>query len=343
VFQLAPLSRVAVVTESATPPFLVSAVVEKFGLTPEIDWFLICGQGDDLARGAFVLFPPADKRPRWVAKFARAPGYGEPFDRDERGLGIVAKMGGVAAARAPQLIGRFEAGGFQASLETAGVGSRLSGLLGSAISTAAKQRIVETIASWLIEMAVETRGRFGSNRAEVERLRRDVLPRWQVSPEILDGLDALPGVLQHNDLGAWNIVSDGEGFTALDWESAQPAGLPLWDLWYFLADALHVIDGRQDDAVSSFRMLFRGEAPSSPLLFRHTRAAVAALRIPEMAVGRLACLCWLHHGLSHASRARTLDRHSPVGARMQWPTEAYPHVWLEDRMLGPGWSRWLES
>ena len=43
-------------------------------------------------------------------------------------------------------------------------------------------------------------------------------------------------------------------FTAIDWESANPAGLPLWDLWYFLADALprlHQSDGEPLRALHS--------------------------------------------------------------------------------------------
>ena len=36
-------------------------------------------------------------------------------------------------------------------------------------------------------------------------------------------------------------ISDGD-FAVLDWEEAQRYGLPLWDLWYLLADATAHLD-----------------------------------------------------------------------------------------------------
>ena len=41
-------------------------------------------------------------------------------------------------------------------------------------------------------------------------------------------------------------MTDGRAFMAIDWESARPAGMPLWDLCYFLADALPRLEGSAD-------------------------------------------------------------------------------------------------
>jgi hypothetical protein len=157
-------------------------------------------------------------------------------------------------------------------------------------------------------------------------------------------------VLQHNDLGTWNIVVDPAtpaSFTALDWESARPVGLPLWDLWYFLQDALGVLDGfaglSDHDLVrreAHALRLFRGELSTSEVLFEWTRRAVAACGIPDGAVGSLATLCFVHHGLSHATRAEAVRRHTPEAAAldMLWPRLA--KGWLEDPALGVGWTGW---
>jgi hypothetical protein len=133
----------------------------------------------------------------------------------------------------------------------------------------------------------------------------------------------------------------GSSFTVLDWESSRAEGLPLWDLWYFLGDVLPILDGEAEDRVAAFRRLFRGEAPSSPLLFEWTRRAVSAFGIAPDQVGRLATLCWLHHGLSHLPRGDSLGRYSQE-PRRQWPPEHFPRVWLEDPALGPGWDRWRD-
>ena len=47
--------------------------------------------------------------------------------------------------------------------------------------------------------------------------------------------ERFPLVFQHGDPGPWNVLitSDGRpGF--LDWEAAEPHGMPLWDLFHFL-------------------------------------------------------------------------------------------------------------
>lgn len=332
---------VTVATPRPGQPFLVAAAVDRFGLEPDLEWFLVCGQGDALARGVFVLFSPGGAEPGWVVKFARMRGYAEPFDRDERGLELVAAAGGAAARRASRLVGRFVEDGLHASVETAGVGAQLSGLLGGTLSQAKKLEVVEAVCAWIVHVGLETRG---SSADELERLRSDVLPAWDVADrKLLSGLDGVPGVLQHNDLGAWNIVVDRSGeFTVLDWEDARGGGLPLWDLWYFLADTLPVIDGEADDRLGAFLRLFRGEAPSSPLLFRLTRIVVETLGIPPDAVGRLATLCWLHHGLSQEARAGALDRHAGDGEAIVWPPARYAPAWLEDPELGPDWKRWRD-
>ena len=131
--------------------------------------------------------------------------------------------------------------------------------------------------------------------------------------------------MQHNDLGPWNIISEGGSeFIAVDWESANPSGLPLWDLWYFLAHALRLLDGEDAADDTAFSRLFRGGAPSSPELFRWTRTAVEALEIPPDAVGRLATLCWLHHGLSREARSAALDRVAEGGETLTPAAQRLP-------------------
>jgi Ser/Thr protein kinase RdoA (MazF antagonist) len=276
-------------------------------------------------------------------KFVRVPGYSDPIERDERALAAVAGAGGVTAAHAPRFLGRLDVSGLAASIETAAAGRRLSAILTAAGSRAAKMRAVDAVAKWIVRVGLETR--HDGAAGEVERLRKEVLASWPVaSEELLSDLGGLPAVLQHNDLGTWNIVSDGGAdFTAVDWESANPSGLPLWDLWYFLADALRLLDGGEAADSGAFARLFRGEAPASPELFRWTRIAVEALAIPAQVVGKLATLCWLHHGLSHEARSAALDRAARGGETMKTAATSYPHVWLSDPALGSGWRSWVEG
>ena len=341
--RLAGWPQVTIAMRDPSPPYVVAAALEQLEVEGSVDWLLICGQSDDLGRAAFLLFPESESRPRWIVKFVRVPGYPDPIDRDERALAAVAAAGGTTAAHAPRFVGRFDVSGLAASIETAAAGRRLSAVLSAAGSRAAKTRAVDAVADWIVRVGVET-CHDGAAR-ELDRLRTEVLAAWPAAPaDLLDDLSGLPAVLQHNDLGAWNIITDGASdFTAVDWESGNPSGLPLWDLWYFLASALCLIDGEADGGGRAFARLFRGEAAGSADLFRWTRAAVEALGIPHQTVGTLATLCWLHHGLSHRARSAAVDRFAGGGGTLTAAATAYPHVWLSDPALGSGWRSWLDS
>jgi hypothetical protein len=316
------------------PPATLAAA-GRFGVPAGAGWFLTLGQGDALTRAVFHVFAPGARNPGWVVKVARIPGYEEPFAKDEAGLDLVEAAGGSALRHAPRLLGRFEVHWRHASVETAAVGERLSTLL-SRDTTRGRQAFAD-VTAWVSNVGAETASE-GALGQELARLEQAVLPRWDAPESLLSGLEALRAVLQHNDLGTWNVVSAGAGkFTILDWESARDSGLPLWDLLYFSVDALGQLDRartaeqRADHAVR----LLRGELPASQTLFQTIRRYVAELVIPAESVGRLATLCWLHHGLSHVSRGEKLGAEAQIP-----PAERIAPLWMEDPLLGPGWDRW---
>ncbi len=319
------------------PPLAIAAAA-VFGADPEVRWFLTLGQGDALARAVFHLFAPVSAEPAWALKLARVPGYEEPFARDERGLALAHDTGGSAAAHAPQLLGRFEVDGHHASLETAALGERLSTLLPR--RTGAAHTAFADVTGWTQAVGAETAAAKGIDD-ELERLGREVVPRWNAPAGLLEAVRAVPTVLQHNDLGTWNVVFAGPGrFTVLDWESARPAGLPLWDLLYFAVDALGQLDrmGSFEERTAHAVRLLRGDLPASSTLFEWIRRYVQELQLPPESVGPLATLCWLAHGLSHVARgaaAGQVGQSAPLP-----PAERIAPIWLEDPLLGPGWDRW---
>jgi Phosphotransferase enzyme family len=335
---------VTAAAHSSAPPYLVAAARDH-GIPDDVEWVLTLGKGDELSRNVFHLFPPGSNVPSWVLKFARVPGYREPFDRDERGLAAVASADGIVAARAPRLLARLRVDGIEASIETAAVGRRLREILVEPGGRDRKLRLIESIAAWIVELGRATLRPPAAVGAELARLREDVLPRYRalgVGDELLRAVGDLPAVLQHNDLGSWNVVVDGDEFVVLDWESAREAGLPLWDTVYFLADALALVDGA---SVGSTRhehtaRLFRGELPSSTLLFRVVGQAVEAFGIPPEAVGPVVVLCWMHHSQSPVQRAVRLEKHASGAAQAMHGTERNADAWLSDPALATTWPAW---
>ena len=344
---LAPPGRTLVTVGAAEhgAPFMVDAA-QALGIPAEAGWFLAPAQGDALSRGVFVIFPPGARQPAWALKFARVPGYDAAFDRDERGLRLAREAGPLVAERAPELVGRLEVGDLHSSLETAATGQRLFGLLRSTRRPEGA-RALEEITGWLVELDRTTAAPPAALAPELARVVGEVLPRWGVGADAVGGEDALRSlrpVLQHNDLGSWNVVVHEGRFTVLDWEDAIPHGFPLWDLLYLATDALAHLD-RVDDSERErhFVELFRGERASSSLLFAWTRRAAAEHGIPAPAVGALATLCWLHHGLSDRDRRAAAAALIPGSAQPPLDFERLARRWLEEPGLGPGWSRWQDN
>jgi hypothetical protein len=352
------LTPSAVGAREAGPPFLVTAAITEFGLPEGLEWLLFPGLGDPLTRATFHLFAPGEAEPEWVLKFARVSGYAESFDRDERGLKMAAGSGELARSHAPRLLGRFVTQELNASVETAALGrSLVSYLTASRDPRSAKLGLIDEIAEWVIAASVETAAAPERLEPELLRLKEEVIAGWAAagaSPALVDGLPPLAAVMQHNDLGTWNIVvRPGSAglcrFTVLDWESARAHGMPLWDLWYFLHLALAELDGLSGIGEAELRdrerhavELFRGELPSSDVLFRWTRRAVEACDVPVDAVGSLATLSFLHHGLSQAAREEAVQEHAEGGSALEMLPPRLARHWLTDPALGPGWDRWRQ-
>jgi hypothetical protein len=321
------------------------AAAADFGIPADAGWFLTFGQGDALSRNAFQLFEPGRRNPDWVLKFARVAGYSERFDNDERGLDLAQDAGGAVAAHAPRLLARFEVDGLHASLETFAAGRRLRDVLVTPGDRTAKLRLIERIAAWILELGRRTKAPPDAMGPERERLRREVVLRWAhlgATVELVDQLPPLAAVAQHNDLGAWNVVAQDDGFVVLDWENVRPAALPLWDLLYFVGNALVLVDGPYSPEELAPRMarLFAGESPASPVLFSWVRRGADAAAVPLDAVAAIATLCWLSHSLSAGEHNLDIATFTPRDPPRMHGLEGVAEAWMTHPALGPGWSVW---
>jgi hypothetical protein len=293
------------------------------------DWYLATGAGDDLQRLVWFCFGDGRREPTVVVKCSRVPGHDAPFIRDERALRSLDVLPPDLRKHAPRLEERLEVDGLPVAVETAAPGQPLHVRLEDGPDAHAD--VVARIADWIVD--VEAATILPPAELDGERSRLAALSRESVTL-----LPALPAVLQHNDLGCWNVVVGDETFTVVDWESSRRAGLPLWDLVYFLADALTAGPGAgKHERVAA---LLRGELASSATLFDRVRAAAERLDVPPAAVGPIVTLAWLHHGTSAAKRA---DLGAERGAHAGAPSAAGPlqqvaTYWLTDPALGVAWA-----
>jgi hypothetical protein len=247
------------------------------------------------------------------------------------------------------MLGRFVFDGLHASLETAAAGRRLRDILHTPGDRATKLSLIERIAAWIIDLGRLTQASPDAMRAELARLRRDVVPRWTdlgVDATLVDELPPIPAVAQHNDLGTWNVVADNGDFAVVDWEDARAAALPLWDLLYFLADAFVLLDDPDAPEAAPEQLparivrLFAGMAPSSSLLFSWVRRAAAAAAVPPNAIGGIATLCWLSHSLSAGVHNIDLATFTPRDPPRLHGLEGMARAWMGHPAVGRTWSAW---
>ena len=310
------------------PPFFVAAANRELGLGAE-GWFASFGPWPQRhSRGAFYLFPAGAPEPAWVLKFARMPGLEALFDRDERGLRLVERSPEIVRNHAPRVVGRLEVDGLHAVVETAAIGRRLPAVLGSNSTPGERLAALERLADWLLRIGTETKA--PPDTLEPERRR---IAAVEGLARFVEELPPVPAVFQHGDIGGDNVFFRGDTFTVVDWESVREHGLPLWDLFYLLTGGLALLDGLDDESRRDehFVRLWRGDLPSSDVLFRWTRRAVEALGLRDEAVGRLATLLWLSYAAEDAPKAR---------GPLEPATVRFARRWLEDPALGPGWDRW---
>lgn len=314
---------VVLASRSADGPSTLRPASE-LGLPADPDWLLVLGRA--VERSAFFLFPRNARRPSWVLKFSPEDRGDDPFLGDERGARLVRDVGGTLAAHAPQLVGVSTTGERPVTVETAAVGAPLVYRLRAPGRRAAKRALVDSIGRWLVDVAeatvlpgraAEALGALAFPDGIVEETGADV-------EELCRDLADLPAVLEHRDLAPTHVLVTRDSFSVIDWEEAARVGLPLADLGFFLAQVLPILDGELDDPRigrhEAFARLFRGESPSSGLLFDLLDDACRRLGVPPEAVPALLSLTWLR--LSAGPRRHLAE------------------AWFGDSELGPAWPVW---
>ncbi|WP_088318899.1 phosphotransferase [Kineosporia sp. R_H_3] len=119
------------------------------------------------------------------------------------------------------------------------------------------------------------------------------------------GAQPVPVVVQHGDLGTWNLRVDAAGRTVvLDWEAIEPAGLPLLDLFYLVRTFALLSAGPGRDHDRGFRRDLLEPGPLHTALAGTTRRYCEAVGVPAAAVEPLFALTWVHRAVKEATRLR---------------------------------------
>jgi aminoglycoside phosphotransferase len=249
------------------------------------------------------LVPGQDGWPPALAvKAARLPGDRSALDREASNLRALqaSRRGGFDTI--PQVVAYEEYAGHPLLVETAIAGT----LMHRAVVRRHPDACSRAVFEWIVEVHSATRRE--PDHSWLDRLVESPLARLA---RVLDGdaacgemvcatretaerlrRERLPLVFEHGDLSHPNILlTEAREAAVLDWESAEPAGLPLCDLIFaltYIAVARRPRWSRQTE-VQAFADAFWGRrAWARPYLRRYADR----LAVPSSAIDALVLLTW---------------------------------------------------
>jgi glycosyltransferase involved in cell wall biosynthesis len=278
---------------------------EELDLPPAAPLLLLTGGHRSINKVVGLAFEGTEAKPSAAVKFARVPEAEPGLEREARVLGRLAE-------ERPDLAGvpRFRSKGRRAG-RLAVVADVVEGRsLLELLRPDNFEEMAMRVTALLVELArtevpgVESRQRLVEEPlADFEDkfgavLAEPVLASLRSS---LVGLGRLPAVPEHRDCSPWNLVVTPAGDPVLlDWESAEPDGLPALDLLYFLVNCALVLDGALESGRTreSYARLLDPASEYGQVAQRAVNEYASALRIAPEDFRRLRLLCWIIHSRS---------------------------------------------
>jgi len=291
----------------------------------------------------FLIFADGSCVPKWVAKIPRLAAETASLDRE------VANLRDLGALRH----GGFESVPRVLAYESY-LGNRL--LLESAVSGYAMRPAVvrqrpkeccDAAIGWLMDLQEASFQRHHDRKGSVQRLVEAPLDHFECAFPIsneeehlitetrklthsLLGLD-FPLVFEHGDFSSPNILVGPRGnIGVVDWELAEPQGLPAVDLFFFLTYLAFARNQTEttEDCVGAFHEAFFGPqawAREYIALYREI------IRLPAAALKPLFIACWSRYVATLVARLNGLGagpRAEPDQETATWlRNNRYFHLW----------------
>jgi len=287
----------------------VGIVARRAGARPLADW--VAGLGGDARPAAHAVVATSWRGPAGpiVMRCFEAAGS-QPWGVAKVGPGSAAEARALeqlgdgargAGARVPQLLAGGRLGDRPVLVESLVTGSPAARELMRSPGRFAE--LAGAIADWLERWNRDTREIPPSGRrldTELPDLARglalpDAYGAWLAERSRALAAGEPPLVARHNDLTMWNVLVDGSGtIGVLDWAEADPAGLPLTDFFYAIADAAAACDGYRDRLEAVRACFVPGGQRADQVASLHERLRTS-LGLSEDHAELCFHACWLRH------------------------------------------------
>ncbi|HWO83452.1 MAG TPA: glycosyltransferase [Solirubrobacterales bacterium] len=270
-------------------------------LSPSAPLLLLTTGHRSINKAVGLTFEGGSKKPAKAVKFARVA---EAEPGLEREAAVLRRLGEELPdlAGVPHLVGQGSRDGRLAVVQEAVEGESLLDILSPDNFGEVAMRVTRL----LVDLARGPQRQLDPNWRSrlvdepLEWFERTFRPIPAAHP-LLDGLGDLAPAVEHRDCSPWNVLLAPVGDPVLlDWESAEPEGLPGLDLVYFLANCAFVLDGALESGCTreSYARLLDPATSHGAVAARAVAEYSAALGISEADFRRLRLLCWIVHSRS---------------------------------------------
>jgi hypothetical protein len=304
---LAPLGIVACRRDASTAPGGGDELAALVDDVPTDSWLLLTGGHRSINKVVALGFRRGSPSPKFVVKFARVPEAEASLAHEATVLRTIAEehpeLSGV-----PRLLATGSRVGCAALAQTALAGTPLM----SRLTFDTFPRLAEQVTDWLLSLATRSepqppaiwRDRLVDEAVRVFDRQFGVVVGDELLGRIqqrLAGLGPQPQVLEHRDCAPWNILLTDRGVPVLlDWESAEPNGLPVLDLVYFLSNAAFVLESALElgRTPQSYRALLAPGTRTGRVAESCLSRYCQSLGLDRSDVPALRLLTWLVHSRS---------------------------------------------
>jgi len=262
----------------------------------------------------FFVFADGSREPILIAKTPRIPDDPAFLDREVTNLQKLALLRPASLGSVPAVVAYRDWHGSKLLLETLVPGRPMS----PAVVRARRAACIDGVMRWVTELHVASRafvtGPSGSVRRHLEAVLDRLAATFPESRQVRDMLDrthelveplatqVLPRVFEHGDLSSPNILMDADGHVGVvDWELADPTGLPATDVFFFLTyiafarvDAVHT--GKHVPAFAD--AFFGSPAWARPYVLDYAKA----IGLSSRSLRPLFLLTWVRYAASLVAR-----------------------------------------
>ncbi len=273
-------------------------------LSPDCHLLLLTTGHRSINKAVGLAFEGGAEKPAKAVKFARVA---EAEPGLEREAAVLRRLGEERPdlAGIPRLVGQGSRDGRLAVVQEAIAGESLL----DSLTAANFEEVAMRVTRLLVELARSPRrdpdpnwrSRLVGEPLEWFDVHFGALLEDRCVRSLLDGLGDLPPVVEHRDCSPWNVLLTPSGEPVLlDWESAEPEGLPGLDLVYFLANCAFVLDGALESGRTreTYAQLLDPATSHGAVAARAIAEYTAALGIPAGDFRLLRLLCWIVHSRS---------------------------------------------